>query len=100
MSINFKSTRCNYCERKFNDINYKTKEHIVPLSKGGNNYFENLVWICNECNNFRSNKDFSQFYNEIKNILENNRTIKVKVYSYNRSDLQNIIKNISYYQNK
>jgi hypothetical protein len=100
MSINFNSTRCCYCERKFDEKNYKTKEHIVPLSKGGNNYYENLVWVCNECNNFRGDKDFSFFYNQIKNILEKNRTIKIKIYSYNRQDLQNMLKNLSYYKNK
>lgn len=100
MSINFNSTRCSYCERLFDEKNYKTIEHIVPLSKGGNNYFENLIWVCNECNNFRGNKDLNYFYNQIKNILENNRTIKIKSYLYNREDLQKMVKNLSYYQNK
>lgn len=100
MSINFNSTRCSYCERKFNEINYKTKEHIVPLSMGGNNYHENLTWVCNECNNFRGNKDLPFFYNQIKDILEKNRTIKVKCYSFNRNDLQNMLKNLSYYKTK
>ena len=100
MAVNFNSTRCNYCERRFTESNYRTKEHIVPLSKGGNNYFENLVWICNECNNFRGNKDLPYFYNQINNILNNNRTIKIKIYTYNREDLQNMVKNLSYYKTK
>jgi|GEM_PF-4892006 hypothetical protein len=100
MSINFNSTRCNYCERKFTESNYRTKEHIVPLSKGGNNYFENLIWICNECNNYRGNKDLPYFFNQINNVLNNNRTIKIKIYTYNRQDLQNMVKNLSYYKNK
>lgn len=100
MSINFNSTRCNYCERKFTESNYRTKEHIVPLSKGGNNHFENLIWICNECNNYRGNKDLPYFFNQINNVLNNNRTIKIKIYTYNRQDLQNMVKNLSYYKNK
>jgi 5-methylcytosine-specific restriction endonuclease McrA len=98
MSINFNSTRCNYCERIFNEINYKTKEHIIPLSKGGNYQLENLVWVCNECNNFRGNKDLPYFYNQIEELLKNNRTIKIKIYTYNRNDLQNMLKNLTYYK--
>lgn len=100
MAINFNSTRCSYCERRYTKNNYKTKEHIVPLSKGGNNYFENLTWICNECNNFRGNKDLLYFFNQISNILNNNRSIKIKIYTYNRQDLQNMVKNLKYYKNK
>jgi 5-methylcytosine-specific restriction endonuclease McrA len=98
MSINFNSTRCNYCERIFNESNYKTKEHIIPLSKGGNYQLENLVWVCNECNNFRGNKDLPYFYNQIEELLKNNRTIKIKIYTYNRNDLQNMLKNLTYYK--
>jgi 5-methylcytosine-specific restriction endonuclease McrA len=98
MSINFNSTRCNYCERIFTESNYKTKEHIIPLSKGGNYQLENLVWVCNECNNFRGNKDLPYFYNQIEELLKNNRTIKIKIYTYNRNDLQNMLKNLTYYK--
>ena len=100
MSINFNSTRCSYCERLFDENNYKTKEHIVPISKGGNNYYENLVWVCNECNNFRGNKDLPYFYNQIKDMLEKNKAIKIKNYSFNRENLQKMASNLSYYKNK
>lgn len=100
MANNFNSTRCCYCERSFTEQNYKTKEHIVPLSKKGNNYFENLVWCCNECNNYRGNKDLWFFYRQIEDILKNNKSIKIKPYTYTRADLQNMVKNLSYYKTK
>jgi hypothetical protein len=95
MSINFNSTRCCYCERKFNDKLIRTKEHIVPKSKGGKNNLYNLVYACIECNSLRSNKEYSDFKEYIKNILENNRSIKVKNYSFNRMDLTKILNNIN-----
>lgn len=95
MSINFNSTRCCYCERKFDKNNIRTIEHIVPKSKGGKNNLNNLIYACYECNNLRSNMDFIEFKNYIKSILENNKSIKLKSYSFNRIDLNKIYNNIN-----
>lgn len=95
MSINFNSTRCCYCERRFDDKLIKTKEHIVPKSKGGKNNLYNLIYACYECNNLRSNMDFIEFKNYVKSILENNKSIKLKSYSFNRIDLNKIYNNIN-----
>lgn len=94
MSINFNSTRCCYCERIFDDKLIRTKEHIVPKSKGGKNNLNNLIFACYECNNLRNNMNFIEFKNYIKLILENNKSIKLKSYSYNRIDLNKIYNNI------
>lgn len=98
MSINFNSTRCCYCERRFDEKLIRTKEHIVPKSKGGKNNLYNLIYACTECNSLRGNKDFIELREYIKNILENNKSIKIKNYTFNRIDLIKILKNIN--QNK
>ena len=98
MSINFNSTRCCYCERRFDNKLIRTKEHIVPKSKGGKNNLYNLIYACIECNSLRGNKDFIELMDYIKNILENNKSIKIKNYTFNRIDLIKILKNIK--QNK
>jgi 5-methylcytosine-specific restriction endonuclease McrA len=95
MGIDFNSTRCCYCERKFDEKLLKTKEHVIPKSKGGDNSKYNLVWACVECNCFRGNKDFVEFKELITNILNNNRSIKIKNYTFNRIDLTKMLKNIS-----
>lgn len=44
---------CQYCGLKlcFNEI---TIDHIVPLSKGGDNSFTNCVVACRPCNDYKS----------------------------------------------
>jgi len=47
--------KCCYCE----DSHIKgTVEHFLPKSKYPNQKYEweNLLWACNDCNNFKSNK--------------------------------------------
>jgi 5-methylcytosine-specific restriction endonuclease McrA len=39
--------RCVYCDRKMTRL---TKDHIIPLSKGGNHSADNVVPACRSCN--------------------------------------------------
>lgn len=55
-----KNGKCYYCEREFNVAHYgsnkalaKTKDHIIPRSRGGINKSPNLVPCCSECNGFK-----------------------------------------------
>jgi 5-methylcytosine-specific restriction endonuclease McrA len=38
--------RCAYCGKRKS----LTKDHIIPLSKGGSNYIQNIVPCCMDCN--------------------------------------------------
>ncbi len=48
---------CEYCysQEKFATHSFSV-EHIKPLSKGGNNNFDNLALSCQGCNNHKYNK--------------------------------------------
>jgi len=55
-----KEVDCLYCGVRLN-ISNATTDHIVPISKGGNNTQVNLVICCKECNSQRGDKDFYKF---------------------------------------
>jgi 5-methylcytosine-specific restriction endonuclease McrA len=60
-----RNIKCIYCGDELNDEN-ATADHIVPISKGGNNAQVNLVTCCKDCNLERGNLEFSK-YIRIKN---------------------------------
>jgi hypothetical protein len=61
-----KDSKCIYCEKALNDDN-ATTDHILPISKGGNNCQVNLIVVCKDCNTERGDMDFKKFLS-IKNI--------------------------------
>lgn len=50
---------CQYCGLKAPDIILEI-DHIIPVSKGGDNSIENLVTACRQCNGGKSNKKLSE----------------------------------------
>ncbi len=64
-------TECIYCGIKLSDDN-ATSDHIIPISKKGNNCQVNIVICCNDCNNERGNNDF-ETYLKLKNINYRNK---------------------------
>jgi len=50
--------RCAYCNKRFNKHSRPTKDHIIPISKGGNNTRENVIPACVSCNSKKGAKDF------------------------------------------
>lgn len=54
--------KCYYCEREFSDpktttsnLVIKTRDHIIPVSRGGNNSAKNRVFACQKCNSAKGN---------------------------------------------
>jgi len=43
---------CAYCGKKYSD-NRLTKDHIVPVSRGGLNTWTNCVTACTRCNSYK-----------------------------------------------
>jgi hypothetical protein len=62
---NNKNKKCIYCDSKLTPEN-ATTDHIIPISKGGNNAQVNLIICCFDCNNERGDLDFID-YLRIKN---------------------------------
>jgi hypothetical protein len=62
---------CAYCRRAFKDTApsvRKTKDHIIPHSKGGVNDITNYVTCCHECNAIKANLHLTVFAEIILNI--------------------------------
>lgn len=67
--------KCHYCKERFG-INNLTKDHIIPLSKGGNNNIANIVPACRACNSSKGNKDYETWIKTRKPTTKNKRTKK------------------------
>lgn len=70
-----KNSKCLYCETKLTKEN-ATTDHIVTISKGGNNCQVNLIVCCSACNNERGDMDFKKYlqsknakYSNLKRII-------------------------------
>lgn len=48
--------KCAYCGTEFDENILPEKDHIIPISKGGNNTKENIVPACRSCNAKKGSK--------------------------------------------
>ncbi len=51
--------RCQYCGRHRGDLRgreFLTRDHVVPISRGGGNDWGNVVAACSPCNNRKGNR--------------------------------------------
>lgn len=72
-----KTEKCYYCERPFGVAIYgtdivlaKTKDHVIPKSKGGNNTKTNLVPACSKCNYLKDSYLPNEFADYINNFID------------------------------
>lgn len=55
--------RCQYCGRGRHELTgrqFLTRDHLVPLSRGGDTLWENVVTCCSPCNNRKGNHLLSE----------------------------------------
>ena len=52
---------CSICYKPFNSKRKKTLDHIIALSKGGNNTSMNIQIICSSCNLIKGVKNYTKF---------------------------------------
>lgn len=55
---------CRYCGRQLTRLT-ATRDHVIPLSKGGTNYIDNIVPACRSCNSKKWAKMESEFLAEL-----------------------------------
>jgi 5-methylcytosine-specific restriction endonuclease McrA len=51
--------RCQYCGRHRRELGYReslTRDHVVPVSRGGGNGWRNVVTACSRCNLRKGNR--------------------------------------------
>lgn len=59
--------KCCLCGKPIEYVDM-TVDHIVPLSRGGKNTFNNLRCVCENCNKFKGNMLDAEMYGEFVNI--------------------------------
>jgi 5-methylcytosine-specific restriction endonuclease McrA len=51
--------RCQYCGQHRSHLKHReflTRDHVVPLSRGGDNTWSNVITACSPCNNRKGNR--------------------------------------------
>jgi CRISPR/Cas system Type II protein with McrA/HNH and RuvC-like nuclease domain len=90
-----KVVKCYYCERELKKGSFintpymVTIDHIIPISKGGNNLQINKVKCCRKCNGFKTNMTPSEFLGKVNSII----TTSGKWKSYDIDKLMIVYKN-------
>ena len=54
--------RCAFCGRKQSRSVKLTRDHVIPVSKGGKTIRENIISACKRCNSSKSDSDFEEWY--------------------------------------
>ncbi|WP_331050830.1 HNH endonuclease [Gemmatimonas sp.] len=51
--------QCQYCGRRSNELKTReslTRDHLIPMSRGGTNEWSNVVTACSSCNTRKANR--------------------------------------------
>ena len=60
---------CHYCGKQIVNKEDLTVDHVIPISKGGENSADNLVIACKACNREKANLNVER-YSEFLNIIK------------------------------
>ena len=60
---------CHYCGKKITNKDELTVDHVIPVSKGGENAKDNFVISCKTCNREKANLS-AERYTEFLNIIK------------------------------
>lgn len=64
---------CQYCKRHRHDLGkgeYLTRDHIIPVVRGGRNVWSNVVTACRKCNNIKGEHLLSEMEDVYYEIAE------------------------------
>ena len=67
---------CRYCNRPFDDYISKTKDHVIPISKGGLDKKENRRPCCYDCNQWKDSKMPKQWLDELTLLARGKKEIR------------------------
>lgn len=83
---------CYYCNRRLTQCGgmAKTKDHIIPMSKGGVNGKVNIVLCCKDCNQIKGSNLLYQFMIKIEKAIRKEK----KYINYTSDELQIIVRNV------
>lgn len=72
--------KCAYCDKEHKGMNM---EHVVPISKGGNNTKSNIVPACKSCNSRKNTKEVYEWY---RNDISYDEQREQKIIEYLKQD--------------
>lgn len=65
------SVNCVYCSRSYTEVNYKTIDHIIPISKGGTHDPNNINICCWNCNQSKNNQLLNEWLEHCRSVVLN-----------------------------
>jgi hypothetical protein len=71
------SFHCYYCDKILTGRTDKSKDHIIPISKYGNNQDINKVDCCRACNTLKSNLTLESFMEAVLQKVVSRRKKKI-----------------------
>jgi len=60
--------RCAYCGRGLDEVGLLTPDHVIPLSRGGSDYIQNILPACQSCNSSKGVKTFEEFLTTLETL--------------------------------
>jgi 5-methylcytosine-specific restriction endonuclease McrA len=72
--------QCYYCREFLTDLN-RTKDHVIPKSKGGKLSKDNKVFACRKCNRNKGDLTIEEWIEKLKALGPNCAPKSKKMYS-------------------